>query len=314
MARCLLYALAMSRNHPRQRQFIVSLAASLCVAAGLAGTAHADLTEDQKKVESDLRDFLSATNEGKKDGNRVANYFHRKPDDCFALVARGKELGIAPTQIMSGNPQDYLFKRAGEKCEEYRLWHGLVMAADVLAQAGHSHMIATGMELGSVNGEWAQNYGKVGTECIAKIDAMVAAGTPADVAVAVDSVQMTITEGKTKFCQGLIDWAKTFSVATEQAREAEAAAIREKYTKHGIGGDRLKLLVENDNSYPYGKGCSGALTDMKQIKKASLLFYWTEASSYGPWTVYRYQFKGDKLTKQSSRDFTNLDSAYKWCK
>jgi hypothetical protein len=130
----------------------------------------------------------------------------------------------------------------------------------------------------------------------------------------IEGDKLTLPAARDKFCKGLEEWAASFSVATEKHRAEELAKITEKYTKHGITGDRLKLLVDNDNTYFHGKGCNGGITDIKELKKAKLLFYWTEASSYGPWTVYRYEFKGDKLKKLTSREFTNLDSAYKWCK
>lgn len=295
-----------------------TLIASLAVGAGLiamtGGAARAELDEAGKEIERGLAEFQSATQAGKDSGESVAHYFHRPVADCHALVARGKELGIKPSQEMWGSPDKYLFKRAGEKCDEYGVWKQLVEAAAYLTEARTHHQIALGMKPGEVSGEWAQNYGKVGSDCLVEIDRRIAAGLATDLPVKIGGEERTIADARATYCQGLVDWAGGFAAETERVRAEELAKITAKYTKYGIKGDRLALLVDSDNTYFYGKGCDEVITDIAKLAKAKVLFYWTELAYGAGWGVRRYQFKGHKLVKESYREFSRQEAAYKWCK
>src|SRR5688572_26126397 len=124
----------------RSRSTISFLLAALTVAGG-AGSARAELTDEQKEVESTLRDFMVAVREAKANGNGADGLFEKKPEECTAAVEKGSKLGIAPTEVMSGTPDNYLFKRAADKCAEYATWQLIVQGAVVVAEAKQTHNI-----------------------------------------------------------------------------------------------------------------------------------------------------------------------------
>lgn len=276
--------------------------------------AHADLDETGRAIDKGIGEFFYRVKDAKARGALARSAMSNPPEECFALIERGQRAGIAPTEEMAkGSDHAYLWKRAASQCEEYRTWKRLVDAAVILEDARNAHVGSTSQAAGSVSGEWAAGYGEHGQACLVAIDAMIKDGLATDVPVQIAGDPLTVAAARAQYCQGLVDWAKGFAVETERVRAEVLAAIRGKYTKHGIGGDRLTLLVENDDTYFHGKGCSGGISDVKVLKTAKLLFYWTEKST-GGWGLRRYQFKGDKLVKESYREFDRLDSAYRWCK
>jgi hypothetical protein len=297
------------------RSIVSSAIAATAAVAAMAGSAHADLTAEQQQVESELRDMFYAIQMAHQYGSEAESYFHRKAEDCVGLIEKGTKLGIKPGQVMSGSPDSYLFKRAADKCEDYRKWRLTIKAAVILDRQSTIKTAMSTMQPGEAAPELALSAGAEAKQCIAEVDGAIAQGAITDQKVSFRGEPLTLIEAKRAYCQWLVDWAAGYAVETAKVIDAEAAAVKEKYTKHGITGDRLRLFIAEDGSSWYGKGCDSSIRDMAKLKKASLLFTWTETVSGDKmWTVWRYQFKGDKLVSQKSRSFSKIEAAYGWCK
>lgn len=279
----------------------------------LVGTARAGLTPEQEQVERDLREFQNSVVTGKESGSRAIGDFRMKPEDCTAAIERGKKLGLAPTQILSGNPDQYIFRRAAEKCDEYKNWQLLIQAAAALERGQSDQTVANALTPGEVTPEVAKYWSDKGVKCGTDVDDAIKKGAPTTIAVKIVDNVMTIADGRQKICKTLADWGASFSVKNQQAREAAAAALRDKYAKHGIKGGRLKVLMDNDSIYLYGAKCDHTIKDIAELKTARLLFRWTELNT-GGFGVRRYELSADKLVKETYREFDRKDSAYAWCK
>ncbi len=285
------------------------LSGSLIVAAPLAlilstGAARADLTEEGKRAEKALFELMSITDnykEGADTYGTLASLLNQPAVDCAALVEEGKKAGIAPGDKLRGYPDPYLFKRAPELvCAEYKKWRLLGEAAVLLYEAQSSHGIVRSMEPGDVTGAWAMDYDVKGKACHAGIEKLTARGLVTDVPVTVNGEVATVPALRAKYCQGLIDWAAQFAVATQAVLDAEIAALRAKYV--GAKSDRLTYLMDADRRTLYGKGC-GELELKGRIKSAVLYEVWEDNAK---WTVRKRTFKKDKLVRDASRDFSKF--------
>lgn len=286
----------------------VIVAAPLALILATAAPARADLTGEAKDVEDALFELLSDTERYKQsvspDGRsrgQLRGSFQQAPVDCAALVEQGVKAGIAPGDKLRGYPDPYLFKRAPEVvCAEYTKWRLLTEAAVLLYGAQQDHGIVRSMEPGDVTGSWAMAYDVKGKECHAGIETLVARGLATDVPVKVNGEVATVAALRAKYCQGLIDWAAQFAVATQAVLDAEAAALRAKYP--GAKGDRLEYLMDADRRTVYGKGC--AELELKgRIKAAVIYEVWEDNAK---WTVRKRTFKKDKLVRSASRDFSKF--------
>jgi len=285
--------------------------AAVLVAAG-ASSAHADLTDEQRPIQSELYGFQQASADAPAQGERAAPAFTRPVADCLAVVARGTQLGIAPTEALDGVAGKYLFKRAGETCEAYGRWKLIVETAVVIVEAHHKLQLTKHIEAGEVTSAWVKQFGDPAHACIKAIDGALAAGADATATITIDGEAITLPAAKTTWCQALIDWTSQFGAATDKAKADAEAAVRAKYTKHKIGGDRLKLMVEYDDVSWRVAGCA-VEDDVAKLKKAGALFQWLENSD-GTHTIRKYTFSGDKLIKTTNRTFTTEEAAYRGCR
>ncbi len=295
-------------------KFLV-LASSL-VAAAQVGIARADNAEDVSQTTLKLVAFDLAIDQGQQLGDRAESSFQEDAAGCTAVVAKLKELGVAPTQVIEGKKQ-FLFKQAAQRCEEYGRWKQLIGGAIALREASNTLGIVNGFEPGKVGDVWMEKATSAGKACAKGVDAALAAGAPADVKVKVFSntsgqLELTLGEGKQQVCEPLLGWGKGYAQASNKAKAANEAALRDKYGKHGIKGDRLKLFMEYDDVYWRGKGCE-KVDDVAALAKMPVLFQWLEDSG-GTHTIRRYQFKGDKLVKTTNKTFKTEAAAYRGCK
>ena len=248
-------------------------------------------------------------------GDRAQQDVSIDPKLCFEAVDKLAAAGTSPTEVLHGRTE-FLFKRAKDRCEEYRRWRALVDGAVVLAGAAQQFWIASQMEPGTVSDQFIGARVAEGKACAAGVERVVAAGAPLDVAVKVQTqageAELTLSEGRDRWCEGLLAWGKDYKHKNDQARAAAAKAVRDKYARAGIGGDRLRLFVEYDDVYWRGKGCE-VVDDLGRLKQATVLFHWLQNGD-GTHTIRRYQFKKDKLVKTSSRTFKTEAAAYRGCK
>ncbi len=185
-------------------------------------------------------------------------------------------------------------------------------AGAALASGRQKLDIVNGFEPGKVGIEWINGAAEAGRSCGAAVDAALAGGVPADAKVKVVADEVTLADGKQKYCDALIAWSKSYGERSKQAKAEGDAAVREKYAQHGVKGDRLRLFMEYDDVYWRGKGCE-IVDDRAALAKAAVLFHWLENSD-GTHTIRRYQLKGPKLVKTTNKTYKTEAAAYRGCK
>ena len=153
-----------------------------------------------------------------------------------------------------------------------------------------------------------QSSRKEAAECLIIAERMLKSGTDAKFEIKTQYSSATLSEMPKK-CEQIAKYADL----RDAEWKVQAKKFEKPFTDEGISGDRLDWFVY------YGpgtevwllKGCkSGTL---KELKKADALFHWT-TSSDGIISVSRFQFKGDKLTSQTSKEYLTEAAAYKGCK
>jgi len=152
------------------------------------------------------------------------------------------------------------------------------------------------------------SYRKQGKECRAIAEKMLARGDSGDLEVK-DRYNKVI--GKLSempaLCDQLIKEADLYDAEWKVASKTFEAPFK----AEGVTGDKLEWLVY------YGpeidgwmvKGCKDA-TSVKQLKKANAWFQWFTDSA-GVITIRKFAWKGDKLAKQTEKQFLTEAAAYK---
>lgn len=290
-----------------------------CLAVG-ATSAHAD-DDARRAVTSELVDFQLAVKYGKEDGDRASGRFRATVADCKAVIARGDAAGFAPGDLVDGGAGKLLWKHAGALCDEYGRYRLMVEAAGAITAVYQMKYTIQAIEPGSVTQEWIDGYGGFGKTCIDKVDALIAAGAPADVALPINGELSTLTAGKAAHCQLLVDWAARFTAesnaqkaADEAARAARVAEATTRWKKAGLSGDRLRTFVEYDGDawYVPSRGCTEE-TRPAALKKAKVLYRWL---SSGDWshTLVRYEWRGQSLARTSEHYFDTRGKASAGCR
>ena len=275
--------------------------------------AHADLSKEGKEVEAKIYSYMIYTFYAESEGHRDSNEFREDVAGCYAAVERGIKLGIEDDETMGGpRRSQYLFKSAKSKCAEYEKWQHTIRAIDTVRGTASRFSAATGLNDGFMRGDNAVQLAKPGVDCLADVNAHLAAGADGTVTTKYDGTnEMTLIAGRDKFCQGLADWGAKYAVSTEAKIKGDKAAVEAKYTKVGISGDKLRIAIANDTGI-WGPGCK-LLEDPKRIAKAGVL-YEIHNTPEGRTGVRRYQFKGNKLSNETYREFDRVENSYKFCK
>lgn len=275
--------------------------------------AHADLSKEGKEVEREMFKYVLYTFYAKSEGHRDADEFKDDVAGCYATVERGVKLGIEPDETMDGaRNEQYLFKSAKAQCAEYEKWQHTIRAISKVKATVSLFSAAAGLNDGFMHGDNAVQLAKPGVDCLAEVNAHIAAGADGNVTTNFDgNGDMTLIAGRDKFCQGLADWGAKYAVSTEAKIKGDKAAVEAKYTKVGISGDKLRIAIANDTGI-WGPGCK-LLEDPKRIAKAGVL-YEIHNTPEGRTGVRRYQFKGNKLSNETYREFDRVENSYKFCK
>jgi hypothetical protein len=187
-------------------------------------------------------------------------------------------------------------------------------AADVTTALEESRStlgIVLGFEPGKVGEVWIKQAREQGNACTTAVDKALAGGLAATQKLEIGTDSITLGEAKARYCDKLLAWAASYGGASAKAKAAASEKVTAKYTKHGIKGDRLKLMVEYDDVRWRGKGCE-YIDDPAKLAKAPLLFQWLENAD-GTHTIRRYQFKGDKLAGTTNKTFKKEAEAQKGC-
>jgi hypothetical protein len=112
---------------------------------------------------------------------------------------------------------------------------------------------------------------------------------------------------------GRCDWFSKQADVIDAQWKIASVEFEKPFRDAGITGDRLSWFVYYGPGIEvwYLKGCKGE-TSLKKIKKAKLLFQWLEGND--GITIRRFQWKGDKLVKQTEKVYLTEKAAYKGCR
>jgi hypothetical protein len=280
------------------------------LAVAVPGGAHADDDADEKAryAKSDINAFASANASATKAGFFGNNYFFRDPSECTKAIESGTAAGLKATDTYTdGDGNTVLWKRASAVCDEYARLHPLRKVIDELAPQlqtirAFRDLNPSGAPDKSVRGDAFRATVKDAQACIAAADKAMKAGVPSDVAFAPNdnSNEPTLTLAQARAeCADYVTWGGEAAVADDKRAAEEIAALKAKYGKLGITGDRLDYLVKYGHRPVLGKGC-GELAG-KALKTAPAFFDLGQDDL--AWIVYKTEFKKDKRVKYTSKRF-----------
>jgi hypothetical protein len=148
--------------------------------------------------------------------------------------------------------------------------------------------------------------------CAATVDAAIAEGSSPDTTVEVHGVKVTYAEGRTRYCEALLEHGKQLEALLDAEAEAARKALYAKYEAHGIKGDRLELFVYYDGTGWYTRGCQYTVDEPADLARAKVLFHWLDNSD-GSITIRKYRFKKNRYTF-SEKVYWRSDKAYRGCR
>ncbi len=293
---------------PPSSRMRLSIGAALLIVTLAPRVAAAD--ERKLEVFHALRPFISAVESAKESGD-----FGGFGDDVAACRGAVDDGTAAGYQALDRFSDRLLWKQVATICDEYARLSRVKIAIDEVMPAFEEMSTMRGAF--KTTNAWPSGvYRRAidnAKQCIAVVDRVLEQGAPADVTFWSKrdrpDVLITLPEVRTQ-CRGFLAMAEKGVVALEAAEAAAAAAVRGKYTRLGITGDRLKYLVEADRRIVMGKGCRELALEAK--KQAAVLYEMAEGETY--WVVYKMAFKGDKLVKTTERRFSKLTSNGWSCK
>jgi hypothetical protein len=164
---------------------------------------------------------------------------------------------------------------------------------------------------------YGESIATLGRNCVAAIDAAVAAGAPASTSFdkkpyGTERGTMTFAEAR-PLCEQVAAFGDAFEKLVDEREGALRAQIVAKYEAAGAKGERLAFLVEWDSVYFYRKGCQYVIEDAAELATAKVLFHWLENPD-GTHTIRKYTLKGDKLKSTSEKTYDRVSKAHAGCK
>jgi hypothetical protein len=299
---------------PSAARAFPALAAAAAAALTLAApaVAHAELSEEAKGLTFRFRDYQIAVRDAKALGFGAKDQFRETPESCVQLIEQAKALGVGGGELISGVDGNYPFKKTAELCASYRTWKLNLDGAAVLDKLTTMVPNIETLEPGLYGETAIRNWALAAQECLGQLETVVAAG--ADAAQPIKDInhqELSLAQGRA-LCQRVVGWSEGFAEETKKLAKAKADAIRAKYTKVGIGGERLDTFVHYDNVQWMASGCA-AENDLKRLKRAAVLFQWLEHSD-GTYGVRRFQFRGDKLLRTTEQRYLTSAAATRGCR
>jgi hypothetical protein len=291
--------------------------AALALLVTLAPTrAHADDAAERKAVAVRVLMQHVATLASAKKG--FFAHFAADASACRKAIQDGTAAGMKPLDTfdtLDAVMGELAWQNAGRICDEYArllpMRSAVAAVAPLLIRV--QTIYANGEGHRGMRGDVYRQYAEGARACVAAVDQAIKDGAPSDVGFTprenINEALLTLVEAR-KQCSDFIAWGKDAGAAVDTEEKAAEAALREKYAKHGITGDRLKYLMESDNRYVRGKGCK--VLDLAGKKKAAVFFEMSEGDTY--WVVYKMTYKGDRLVKTTERRFSKLTSNGWSCK
>jgi hypothetical protein len=115
--------------------------------------------------------------------------------------------------------------------------------------------------------------------------------------------ELRLGEVEATVCRPLADKARTWDESVKAAHAGAGDAVAAPYKAVGIGGDKLAFLAARKGDFDF-YGVGGAmLKTPADIKNASILFILSGGGTGQKWTLYRFQFSGDRATGNTQQDF-----------
>jgi len=270
-------------------------------------SAYADEEGDRLNARTGMYSFAhfvhDATTAG--DFNGIAG---TDPATCDETVKKGTAAGLKPTDTFDTDDSPMLWRKAPDVCAEYKKMHALAKVIEKLVKPWESITAFAsltrpdGSPDPSVRGDAYRASVEEAKKCVKIIDEAIQAGVKADVKYAPNGnsseTTFTLTEARKK-CSDWVSWGTGAAKADDDRAAAEVAALKAKYGKLGITGDRLTYLVKYGYQPVFGKGC-GELSG-KALKTAPA-FYQLGQDDIA-WIVYKTEFKGDKQISYTSKRY-----------
>lgn len=188
--------------------------------------------------------------------------------------------------------------QAAEICKEATFYADVVLKdLDTFGQA--SVAFDKLMQFGITEG--AIDYQRKAVErCGPAVDELLAAAVPPTFPYPVGEAK-TVAELKAKVCEH----GKQTLKRVVDTVVANAAKARAPFMKAGIEGDKLALMLQYDGSVFLPGGA--ASDNLRRYAAASSLFVWLtsdpDGDDYVVHTVRKYQFKGNKLVRDSEKTY-----------
>lgn len=284
----------------------------------VTAAAGAAVADDAKK--SELLQKLGSYDDSvwyfiNEDGLDGASRFNEDPAGCTAAIDDLKALGVPPTEAVHSKDR-FILRKATERCERYARLKTLTGAIPAIVEARQAAQIIDQMKPGATGTTlWSGKGNTLGKACAAALDAALAKGAPMDVVLRSTAPEMTGGQTRT-WCEDLAKRAAALQGASSDADTAKKKAARDRYAKHGAGGDRLDLLVYYD---PDGAGTTWriakckATDDPKTLAKSKVLIRWG-VNPDGTQVLRKYTFKGNKKVGDQEKSFLTEAKAYTFCK
>jgi hypothetical protein len=302
-------------SSPSLSRSLPSLSAALAAAAvalSFPADAHAELSQEAQDLTFGFREYEIAVRDAKESGYRAISQFREPAESCTALIQKAKEIGVRPDEQLNGLAGPFPFKRTAQLCATYRTWKRTLDGAALLDAF---YTMAPNLETikpGDYGDTAVKNWGIAAKKCVEQVGEVISAGADATQKIKdVYNLELSLTEGQ-QFCQRILDWSDGFAAESKRVAEEKAAAIRAKYTKLGITGDRLDNFVYYDNVQWMVAGCV-AQENLQKLKRAPVLFQWLEHND-GTYGVRRFQFRGDKLVRTSEQRYLTSAAATRGCR
>lgn len=146
---------------------------------------------------------------------------------------------------------------------------------------------------------------EIGQECTVAINRRIIAGAnEATTHVLIEgTTDMTLAAVRSEYCDRLTARAEFFDDQIRSAKEELKAKVAAPFRKAGLRGDRLELAILAKRGGHTILGVGGSPVTVAQIKRARLLFI-TILNDTSHWTVHRFAFKGNTVSKQTRETYT----------
>lgn len=256
----------------------------------VASTAYAnDPVETYSRQFHDYVQYRTALDQGNNVGGQ--------PGDCAKDIAKAKAEGVPADAVFTiwfdGKKTQLTFDGVAKQvCEPYERAYEAKGVMDRISKAREDLDWREAIDVATSSPDDAKRLAKHAEDCL-KAYARVQPLGIGDREV----WKVHLDEAKEKICDPLAKAAASFADDIKKAADAAEAEAQAPFKAVGIKGDKLFTCTQ----YHVLRGIGGGELEPAQIKKANVLF--ALQGGDGNYTLYRFQFKGDKLVRTTSQDF-----------